>query len=251
MAERNGIYFVADVHLGLTTGNPEDREKRFVTFLKSLPRETARALYLMGDIWDFWYEYRDVVPRTGVRVIAQLIDLMESGVEVFFFEGNHDIWSYSYFESLGMKKLSQPYITDIGGKVFCLGHGDGLGGVRKNYALMLKVFHNKVAQAMFSTLHPWIAFRLGLKWSESNRRTHKPYVFKGAGEPLFRFAESELEKRRVDYFVFGHFHVAADVEVKDGARLYVVKDWMSGGFPCLYYEAGSNRAPRFEGLPSL
>jgi len=251
MAERKGIYFVADVHLGLETGDPAERENRFVSFLKALPRKSTKALYLLGDIWDFWYEYHDVVPRTGTRVIAQLINLMDAGVEVFFFEGNHDIWSYSYFQSLGMKKLFQPSVIDIGGKIFCLGHGDGLGGAKWNYSLMLKVFHNKVAQSLFSTLHPWLAYRFGLNWSNSNRRCHKPYHFRGAEEPLFRFAESQLKRCKVDYFVFGHFHDSVDIEVKDGSRLYVVKDWMQGGSPNLYYEVGSNCAPHFEGLPSL
>ena len=101
MGKRNNTYFVADVHLGLRTADPKEREERFIDFLKSIEQD-AKALYLLGDIWDFWYEYRDVVPKTGARVIAQLIRLMDLGVEVFFFEGNHDIWTFSYFESLGM-----------------------------------------------------------------------------------------------------------------------------------------------------
>ena len=95
MAERQTIYFVADVHLGLETADPREREERFISFLKGIPVETTRALYLLGDIWDFWYEYRDVVPRSGARVVAALIALMDAGVEVWFCPGNHDIWTYS------------------------------------------------------------------------------------------------------------------------------------------------------------
>lgn len=230
MGERNKTYFVADVHLGLRTTDPKEREERFVGFLKRIEQD-AKALYLLGDIWDFWYEYRDVVPKTGTRVIAQLIRLMDTGVEVFFFEGNHDIWTFSYFESLGMKKLHQPHFLEIEGRRFCIGHGDGIGGAKPGYRIMLKVFHNKVAQALFSTLHPWIAYRFGLGWSHSNRRKHTPYHFTGPGEPLYEFAVSTLKERRVDCFVFGHFHDDVDLPLEGGSRLVVLKDWMEGGHP--------------------
>ncbi len=231
MAERNEYYFVSDVHLGLGLNDPADREARFVAFLKGIPREKAAALFMLGDIWDFWYEYRDVVPRCGTRVIAALVDLMDSGVQVWFCPGNHDIWCYSYFESLGMHRFDQPFYTELGGKRFCLGHGDALGGAGRGYSFMLKVFHNKVLQKMFSTLHPWIAFRIGLGLSNSNRRTHEPYHFRGAEEPLYKFALSESGRRKVDYFVFGHFHDAVDLVLPTGSRLIVLKDWMDGGEP--------------------
>ena len=100
--ERNRTYFVSDVHLGLQVADPAGRERRFVDFLKSIS-EDARALYLLGDIWDFWYEYRDVVPKGYVRVFAALQDLMDKGVQVYFFQGNHDVWTYSYFEESKLK----------------------------------------------------------------------------------------------------------------------------------------------------
>lgn len=231
MAERNEYYFVSDVHLGLDLNDPADREARFVSFIKGIPREKAASLFMLGDIWDFWYEYRDVVPRCGTRVIAALVDLMDSGVQVWFCPGNHDIWCYSYFESLGMHRFDQPFYTELGGKRFCLGHGDALGGAGRGYSFMLKVFHNKVLQKMFSTLHPWIAFRIGLGLSNSNRRTHEPYHFRGAEEPLYKFALSESGRREVDYFVFGHFHDAVDLVLPTGSRLIVLKDWMDGGEP--------------------
>jgi len=244
MAERTEVVFVADVHLGLAVSDPEEREERFVAFLKGLSRERTRALYLLGDIWDFWYEYRDVVPREGVRVVSQLIDLMDSGVEVYFFEGNHDIWTYSFFESLGMKKLRQPYVVEMDGKTFCLGHGDGLGGAKWSYMFMLKVFHCRFLQKMFSTLHPWLAYRFGLGWSNSNRRSHKPYHFKGTDEPLYKFAENFSRGQHVDFYVFGHFHDSVDMTLPEGGRLVVIKDWMSGGMPCAVFN-GSSFSQRF------
>ena len=121
---RKLTYFVSDVHLGLQVGDPAAREARFVEFLRSLPEDTE-SLYLLGDIWDFWYEYRDVVPKGYVRVFGAIADLIDRGVGVYFFQGNHDVWTYSYFEELGMKRLEQPALVDVDGKLFCLGHGDG------------------------------------------------------------------------------------------------------------------------------
>lgn len=239
MAERDFIYFVSDVHLGLATKDPKEREDRFVAWLKSVPRDTTKAVYLLGDIWDFWYEYRDVVPREGTRVVAQFIDLMDAGVELYFFEGNHDMWTFSFFESLGMKKLYQPCFVQIGGMNFCLGHGDCLGKTDFGYRMMLKIFHSKVARTLFSTLHPWLAFRFGLNWSNSSRRTHKPYHFKGEEEPLFQYAVTVAESHKVDCFVFGHFHDSADLFLPGGQRFFIVKDWMDGACPNLRFSVSS------------
>lgn len=227
-------YFVSDVHLGLQVADPADRERRFVDFLLSLPRETE-ALYLLGDIWDFWYEYKHVVPKGYVRVLSALQGLMDRGVRVYFFQGNHDVWTYSYFEELGMKKLVQPHVVEIGGKRFCLGHGDGLGPVPMGYRFLRGLFHSRVAQFMFSLLHPYIAFGLGNGWSKSNRLSHdQEYVFRGEDEPLVEFAERFAVENRIDYFIFGHYHADVRMTLKSGAELLILKDWISSS-PYLYF----------------
>lgn len=242
MAERTLVYFTSDVHLGLRSVDTKELEDRFVEWLKGLPRE-AKALYLLGDIWDFWYEYHDVVPKEGVRVVAQLIDLMDHGVEVWFMPGNHDIWCYHYFESLGIHKIKQPYYAEIGGRTFCLGHGDGLKDARRRYRFMLWVFNNRFLQRLFDILHPRIAFLIGTSWSKNNRYTHKPYEWKGAGEPLVRFAESEIaEGRKADYFVFGHYHIAAEERLSDGSVLFVNDTWLKGGTPYLIFDGQTLKA---------
>ena len=244
MAERTKVYFTSDVHLGLGTADPAEREERFVRWLKSIQAD-AKALYLLGDIWDFWYEYRDVVPKEGARVLAQLINLMDNGVEVWFMPGNHDIWCYSFFESLGMRKILQPYYTEIGGKKFCLAHGDRLKDARFGYRLMLWIFNNRVLQVLFSTLHPWFAFRFGTRWSNKSRYTHLPYEWKGAEEPLVRFAEEEIaEGRKADYYVFGHYHLSARETLSDGSELFVMDTWLKGGEPCLIFDGQSLKAGR-------
>ena len=220
-------YFVSDVHLGLQVADPAAREARFVSFLKGLPQETE-ALYMLGDIWDFWYEYRDVVPKGYVKVFASLMELMDRGVEVYFFQGNHDIWTYSYFESLGMKRLVQPCKVEIGGKIFCLGHGDGLGPTPSGYRIIKYLFNNRTVQRLFSTLHPWIAYRIGNIWSKHSRLSHhEEYRFKGESEPLYQFAADYLRADKVDYFIFGHYHSAADVPLPEGSRLLLLKDWIA------------------------
>ena len=228
MAERKGVYFVSDVHLGLEVKDPADREARFVSFLRGIPKDTTLALYLLGDIWDFWYEYRDVVPKGYVRVFAALMDLMDAGVKVYFFPGNHDIWCYGYFASMGITVVhDQPQLVEIGGKVFCIGHGDGLGPGLGGYKFMNSIFKCRFVQRLFSTLHPWIAFRLGNGWSRHSRLArNEEYVFKGAEEPLYKWALDFSERTHVDCFIFGHLHAQVDLTLPTGARLIVMKDWM-------------------------
>ena len=227
-------YFVSDVHLGLQVGDPADRERRFADFLNGLPSDTE-SVYLLGDIWAFWYEYRDVVPKGYIRVFAALTSLMDRGVNVYFFPGNHDVWTYSYFEELGMKRLEQPHVAEISGKIFCLGHGDGLGPVPSGYRFLRGIFHNRVLQFFFSMLHPWIAFGLGNAWSKHNRLTHDiSYEFKGADEPLYKFAEKFAAENKVDHFVFGHYHDDVRMNLTSGAELHVMKDWiLSSPYICV------------------
>ena len=226
--EKKHTYFVSDVHLGLQVADPAAREARFVDFLCSLPEDTA-ALYLLGDIWDFWYEYRDVVPKGYVKVFAAIQGLIDRGVDVYFYQGNHDVWTYSYFEELGMKKLVQPAIVEIGGRKFCLGHGDGLGPVPFGYRFLRGVFHNRILQCLFSMLHPRIAFGLGNGWSKSNRLArHEEYVFKGEDEPLYKFATEFEKDNKVDSFIFGHYHCDVSMKTPKGADFIILKDWMDG-----------------------
>ena len=225
MNQKQYTYFVSDVHLGLQVADPAEREARFVAFLRGIPAENTAALYLLGDIWDFWYEYRDVVPKGYVRVLAALQDLMDKGVKVYFFQGNHDVWTYSYFEELGMVKLEQPHVVEIEGKRFCLGHGDGLGPVPMGYRFLRSIFHSRVLQFLFSMLHPWIAFRFGNNWSKNNRLSHdKEYEFAGQTEPLYKFAEVYSVENQIDYFVFGHYHDSVCIDMPSGAQFHILKD---------------------------
>lgn len=242
MEPRTRTYFIADSHLGQKVGDPADREQRLVSLLRDIRSDAgAHSLYLLGDIWDFWYEYRDVIPREGIRVVSELIQLMDSGVQVHFIPGNHDIWCYSFFESIGMRRLDQPAFVRIGDRDFCLGHGDALGGAHWSYRLMLKVFHCRFLQRLFSALHPWLAFRFGLRWSADKRRARSPYHFRGESEPLYKFALATDASRHVDFFVFGHFHDQVDLTLPSGARFCILKDWIScPGRPCAVFDSATS-----------
>ena len=229
MPGRRLIYFVSDVHLGLDVADPARREARFVRFLESIPKDETLALYLLGDIWDFWYEYRDLVPKGYVRVFAALLGLIDSGVKVYFFQGNHDMWCYRYFNELGIGILQQPFVFEAGGKTFCIGHGDGLGPGALSYKMMRWLFRNRFCQRMFSSLlHPTLAFKIGKKWSRGSRLArNEEYIFRAQEEPLYKFALKFSKNTKVDYFVFGHFHTGVDMTLPTGARLLVMRDWVS------------------------
>jgi len=222
--QRPLTYFVSDIHLGLQQADPAGREARFVAFLRGIDPARTESLYLLGDIWDFWHEYRDVVPRGYIRVFAALVELMDAGVKIYFFPGNHDYWSYQYFEDLGITRLKQPKVVEIGPKRFCLGHGDGLGPVSWKYRVVQAVFHNRTCQRLFATLHPWIAYRWGTGWSASSRKSQRyVYVFKGEAEPLYKYCTAFPEP--VDYFIFGHYHCRVDMPIGN-ARLLLLSDWL-------------------------
>ncbi len=239
--ERRRVYFASDVHLGLDLNDPKDREARFVRFLRSIPPQETEALYLLGDIWDFWYEYRDVVPKGYVRVFAALMDLVDAGVKVTFFIGNHDIWAYGYFESMGIRVMRAPLQVEHCGVKFCLAHGDGLGPGMLGYKFMNAVFRCRPVQWLFSLLHPWIAFRLGYGWSRHNRLARgEEYVFGGESEPLYKWAVSYARTHSVDCFIFGHLHTRVDMYLPSGQRFMVMKDWISSS-PYLYFDGTSVR----------
>ena len=158
---------------------------------------------------------------------------------MYFFQGNHDIWTYHYFEELGMKRLEQPQVVKVGADAFCLGHGDGLGPGMHGYKCMRWMFHNRFLQICFSSLHPWFAFRLGNGWSRRSRLGKNiTYSFKGASEPLYQFCAAFPEP--VNYFIFGHYHARADMPVADKARLVLLGDWITAP-NWLVYDAAARK----------
>ena len=228
MEKRTLSYFASDVHLGLNVKDAQARESRFVKFLKDIPAEETEALYLLGDIWDFWYEYRNVVPKGYVEVFSAISDLINAGVKVYFFPGNHDIWCYHYFESLGMIVVRDRYmVTTIGERTFCLAHGDGLGRGMLGYKFLRAVFHGRFFQVLMGLVHPRITFAIGHNWSRRSRLDKNyRYEFRGKDEPLYGWAQDFSRQAQIDYFIFGHYHCHADETLPSGARLMILNDWM-------------------------
>lgn len=232
-------YFIADTHLGLEYQDPVKRERQFASFLESLPEETSRV-YLLGDIFDFWYEYKDVIPRKFTRTLGALAHLADRGVELFFINGNHDVWTYSYLQKeIGVKILPQPSVIDLDGVRFCIGHGDDIWHGTRMYRLMKACFKCRFLQILFSALHPRWAMLLGHGWSRHNRLTH----FKSEDEKTIAeykqaierdgsaWAESfqkDLEKkgeRKADHFIFGHYHLPLTVKLESG-DFSILGDWI-------------------------
>ena len=184
-------YFISDVHLGAAFCDKAALEARFVSLLDRIAAEKAGAVYLLGDIFDFWYEYRHVIPRGHTRALGALARLCDSGVKVYFMRGNHDVWVYDYFErEIGMTVLTQPYVAEIGGRVFCIGHGDGLGRTDTMFRVIRWAFHNRFLQILFSSLHPQKDEEL----SRERRRLCVPWQGRAAVQ-IFRLIRERLQDR--------------------------------------------------------
>jgi UDP-2,3-diacylglucosamine hydrolase len=224
------IYFVSDLHLGAPAlSNNKERELLFVDWLQSI-RNDAAMLFLMGDYFDFWFEYRKVVPKGFVRSLGALAELCDSGVQVYFFTGNHDIWAFDYLSGeIGLMVHTDPLKIDLLGRKFFLSHGDDLGKKDFGYQLLKGFFHNRLAQWAFAKIHPDLSFRLAHHWSKKSRLSYKneDQGFNGLqSEEQYLFAKSVLEKEHFDYFVFGHRHIVLNEPLAEGCRLIILGDWI-------------------------
>lgn len=224
-------YFVSDVHLGAPAlKNNRYREKLFVSFLNEIAND-AGEIFLLGDIFDFWYEYKKVAPRGFVRTLGKIAELTDRGIPVHFFTGNHDVWVFDYLPSeTGVIVHREPFITTINKRVFFLAHGDGLDPDEKGYLLLKKLFTSKTAQFLFARLHPNFAFWLGHKWSKNSRISKglEPELTNGAeNESVVRFAKKYSEKNAIDYFIFGHRHILLNHEVISNVKVLVLGEWIN------------------------
>lgn len=230
---RNKVYFLSDAHLGSwAIEHRRTHERRIVSFLNKI-KDEAVAIYFLGDMFDFWYEYKHVVPKGGVRFLGKVSELTDMGVEVHFFPGNHDLWCSDYFEKeCGMIIHREPLLVEINGKDFYLAHGDEYAG-ESNFAILRSIFHSKFLQKLFSWfVHPRWALSFGHLWAAHSMRKHKlngDIPFRGAeNEPCIKFAKKYLEKHDVvDCFIFGHRHCNADVQLSSVSRCIILGDWIS------------------------
>ena len=229
--EKKNIYFASDIHLGSDVfEDPLVVEKRFVRWLDSI-KDDAKALYLLGDIFDFWYEYKHVVPKGFTRFLGKIAEMTDSGVEIHFFTGNHDIWVYDYLpQETGVIVHKTPITKEINGKTFYLAHGDGLGDNSQSFKLLRWLFHNKVCRVLFSTLHPRWAFAFAHTWSKHRRKTElaNPSDYFGEDkEHLVLYAKQYITLHpETDYLIFGHRHIMLDLMLSHKSRMMIIGDWL-------------------------
>ncbi|MCF0173402.1 MAG: UDP-2,3-diacylglucosamine diphosphatase [Bacteroidales bacterium] len=225
-------FFLSDLHLGHCGENAQKTERDFIHFLKNLPADTT-AIYLLGDIFDFWLEYRKVVVKGHTRTLAALADCVEKGIEIYFIKGNHDWWTYGYLaRETGVKVVErQPVEVEMGGKWFCLAHGDDLGPRKPGFRIITFLFKSKVCVTLLKMLPTSWIVSFAHKWSSSNRKKHlgKDYCYT-PDSPLLHFARNyrSPEGHNIDYFIFGHFHTPTDLALPGGARMMVIGDWDKG-----------------------
>jgi UDP-2,3-diacylglucosamine hydrolase len=224
------IYFLSDFHLGAPNRAISlEREKRIVQFLDEIKRDAAE-IFIVGDLFDFWYEYRKVVPKGYTRILGKLAQLTDSGIFIHFFVGNHDMWMSGYFEEeLNIPVFHEPKIFEWNSRKFYIGHGDGLGPGDRGYKFIKKIFRNKFCQWLFGVLPPAIGVGLADYFSRKSRAVTGQIDEQFLGEEkewLIIYSKEVLQKQHFDYFIFGHRHLPIDFSLNNSSRYINLGDWM-------------------------
>jgi len=231
LTTKNKIYFASDQHFGTpTVEKSKKREQKFVNWLDAIKND-ADELFLLGDLFDFWFEYKKAVPKGFVRVLGKLAELSDSGIKIHFFVGNHDLWMETYFETeLNISTYFEPKEFIFNNKTFLIGHGDGLGPGDNGYKRMKKVFTNSFSKWLFRWLHPDIGIRLAQYLSVKNKLISGEADVKFLGEEnewLVQYCKKKLEDKHFDYFVFGHRHLPLDIQISENSKYINTGDWIT------------------------
>jgi len=242
------IYFASDFHLGIPDRDSSlVREKKLIRWL-DMVQQDAEAIYLMGDLFDFWFEYKNVVPKGYTRLFSKLAEITEKGIPVHFFKGNHDFWAFDYLhEESGVTIHDDTQEIELKGRKFFLAHGDGLGPGDHGYKFLKKVFLSKFNQFLFRWLHPDIGIKMGLYFSRGSRisnmiKQDKDENFFETDKEFLRIFSTETAKQKpeIDYFVFGHRHIPTIFNVSEKARCIILGDWVK------HYSYGEYDGKTFE-----
>ena len=230
--QKKNIYFASDFHFGVPNRKASiERENKFIDWLDKIKHD-AKEIYLLGDLFDFWFEYKTVIPKGYIRLLGKLAEINDCGIPIHFFKGNHDLWMFGYFKNeLGINVHNKPITKEWNGLKFFIGHGDGLGPGDQGYKFLKIIFTNKVCQFLFNWLHPDIGIRIALWWSGKSRYQNKKRgmdKYKGhEKEPLYQFCTKQLEKEHFDYFILGHRHLALNIKLNNNSRYVNLGDWIS------------------------
>lgn len=227
------VYFLSDAHLG-SRAIPHGRtqERRLVNFLDQIKND-ASAIYLLGDMFDFWYEFKTVVPKGFTRFLGKLSELTDAGVEIHFFTGNHDIWCGDYLEKeCGVILHRMPLTCEIEGKLFYLAHGDGLGDPDKKFKVLRTMFHSHTLQRLFSCLHPRWSVDFGLAWAKHSRLKREdgkePDYMGEDKEHLVLYSKEYLKNHPdINFFIYGHRHIELDLMLSRSTRMLILGDWIT------------------------
>jgi len=225
------IFFASDFHLGVPDhATSLQRERRIVAWLESV-RHEAHSIYLLGDIFDFWFEYRHAIPRGFIRLQGKLAELRDAGIPIIFFTGNHDMWMFDYFpKELGIPIYRDPQVLQVGDQKLLIGHGDGLGPGDHTYKFIKKFFNSKLCQWLFARLHPNFGIGIANYWSRKSRITNmkREEKFEGeAGEFLWVYCKEREGREHFDYYIFGHRHLPLDLQIADNSRYVNTGEWVN------------------------
>lgn len=225
------IYFASDFHLGVPSYEKSlAREKLIVKWLDEIKKD-AQEIYLMGDLFDFWFEYKHAAPKGFIRILGKIAELTDSGIPITIFTGNHDMWMFDYLpKEIGVTIYREPIEKEYNGKKFFLGHGDGLGPGDNGYKFIKKVFANKFCQWLFARIHPNFGIGMANYWSRKSRLSNGPEDEKFTGEEnewLVVYAKEVLQKKHFDYFIFGHRHLPLDIKLSDNSRYINLGEWVN------------------------
>ena len=231
MTENKKIYFASDFHLGIPNNlQSNEREKVIVAWLDKVKTD-AKEIYLVGDLFDFWFEYKYTVPKGCIRFLGKIAELVEHGVQFHLFTGNHDMWMFDYLEKeFGITINRKPITKELNDKIFLIGHGDGLGPGDKKYKIIKRFFANKLCQWLFARLHPNFGFSIAHYWSKKSREKEMlgNHDFLGENkEWLIIYANEVLKKRHVDYFIFGHRHLPIEHQLNEKSTYINLGDWIN------------------------
>jgi UDP-2,3-diacylglucosamine hydrolase len=224
------IYFASDFHLGAPNfEESRKRETKIVEWLNFIKPDCSE-LFLMGDIFDFWFEYQKVIPKGFVRLQGKLAEMADAGIKIYFFKGNHDMWVNDYFtKELGLEVISDELLIERAGKKFYLHHGDGLGPGDAQYKFLRKIFRNPFCQWLFAMIPPRLGLGIANAWSGSSRiANNKKETFLGEEkEWLAIYAKEQLAKQHFDYFIFGHRHLPLTIQLAENSTYINIGEWIN------------------------
>lgn len=231
MDRRTRTYFISDLHLGASyIKDPRAHERMAVDFLRSIAGD-CRRLILLGDILDYWWEYRTVIPRGFTRFFGALAELADSGTEIIWFKGNHDIWIFDYLpQEIGLTVHDGAMLTEFDGKRFFLEHGDGVGRLPWSFRRLRALFRSPTAQRLYAAIHPRWTIGFAHSWSSHSRKQGGYTPAERAGDNLIDFAtgyNASHPDQKVDYFIFGHCHILLEQKLSTGGEIVILGDWIS------------------------